>query len=110
MARPRALTKKWSRDRVREHRQREKDRAELMALFSAAAPEGIEKHIRYSLAVEDGEVRLVWDITDEGAAFIDKFCSNIEGRSYDPKAVMRELSLHIGKQLIRRAYDGQKGE
>ncbi len=105
------LTKKeGNRERVRAHRQREKDRAKLMAMFSAAAPEGIEDHIHYRLAVEDGEPRLVWNLDEAGAAFINEFAANIDGLSVDPKAVMRELSLHIGKKLIRRAYDEQKGE
>ena len=91
-------------------KQQKKDRAQLMALFVAAAPEGIEKHIKYSLEVEDGAIRLVWDKDDEGAAFINEFSANIEGKSYDPDAVMRELSIHIGQKMVRRTYDGQKGK
>ena len=91
-------------------KQQEEDRAELMAAFSAAAPEGLGEHVRIGLEIEDGEPRLVWNLDDVGAAFINEFAANIDGLSVDPKAVMRELSLHIGKKLIRRAYDGQKGE
>ena len=106
----RIITKKENREAVKQHRQREKDRAELMAMFSAAAPEGIGNHIRLRLAVEDGEPRLVWNLDEAGAAFINEFAANIGGLSVDPKAVMRELSLHIGKKLIRQEYDWQKGE
>ena len=94
-------------------KQQEEDRAELMAMFLAAAPEGIEDHIHYSLEVEDGEVRLVWDLDEASAAFINEFASSIKltnGRTVSGGEVMRELSLHLGKKLIRRAYDGQKGE
>ena len=77
MARPRALTKKWSRDRVREHRQREKDRAELMAVFSAACPKGIGEHIGIRIELEGGEPRLVWNLDDVGAAFLNEFAASI---------------------------------
>ena len=91
-------------------KQQEEDRARLMAMFSAAAPDGIGKHINIRLEVEDGEDRLVWKLDDEGAAFINEFAANIDGLSVDPKAVMRELSLHIGKKLSRQEYPWQKGE
>ena len=52
----------------------------------------------------------MWNLDEAGAAFINKFAANIAGFSADPNAVMRELSLHIGKNLSRRAYDWQKGE
>ena len=94
-------------------KQQEKDRAELMAMFSAAAPEGIGKHITLRLAVENGEDRLVWHLDEEGAAFINEFAGSIKlssGRTVPGQLVMRELSLHIGKKLSRQEYDWQRGE
>ena len=102
-----ALTKKGNRERVKQHRQREKDRASLMAVFSAAAPEGIGEHVRIGLEVEDGEPRLVWNLDEAGAAFINEFAASIGA---PPDGVMRELSLHIGKKLIRQEYDWRKGK
>lgn len=106
----RTITKKENREAVKAHRQREKAREKLMAAFTAAAPEGIEKEISYRLEIEDGEPRLVWHLEPKGAAFINEFAANIDGFSVDPRAVMRELSLHIGRGLIRRAYDRQRGD
>ena len=106
----RTITKKENREAVAQHRQREKDRAELMALFSAATPEGIGEHISMSLEMEDGEPRLVWNLDDVGAKFINEFAASIKLSSGDKvpvQLVMRELSLHIGKKLTRREYDWQ---
>ena len=94
-------------------KQAAEDRVELMTAFVAAAPEGIEEHISYRLAVEDGEVRLVWDLSDDGAAFFNEFAASIKmsnGRKVSGHEVMRVLSVHIGQKMIRRTYDGQKGE
>ena len=102
-----AHTAVGTRERVQQHRQREKARAKLMAAFFAAAPEGIGKHITIRLEVENGEDRLVWHLDEAGAAFLNKFAANIEGFSVDPNAVMRELSLHIGRKLARHEYDWQ---
>ena len=107
------LTRKENLKAVRAYQQREKDRAELMAMFLAAVPEGIEDHIHYRLEVEDGELRLVWNLDDEGAAFINEFAGSIKlssGRKVPGQQVMQELSPHIGKTMVQRAYDGQKGE
>ena len=108
-----ALTKKeGNRERVREHRQREKDRAKLMAVFSAACPKGIGEHIRIRIELEDGEPRLVWNLDAEGAAFLNEFAASIitDPNTGGANDVMRELSLHIGKKLARREYDWQNGE
>ena len=91
----------------------EKARAELMADFSAAAPEDIGEHISFRLAVENGEDRLVWHLDEEGAAFINEFAATLKlssGQTVPGQLVMRELSLHIGKKLSRQEYDWQKGE
>ena len=98
------LTRKKNLKAVRAYQQREKDRAELMAMFSAAAPKGIGEHIRFSFEVEDGETRLVWDKDEVGAAFINEFAASL---GLTGELVMRELSLHVGKKLIRREYDWQ---
>ena len=80
-----------------------------MAAFSAAAPEGIGEHIRISLELEDGEPRLVWNLDEVGAAFVNDFAASLgkPGRSGD---FLAALSLHIGKKLSRGGYDWQKEE
>ena len=106
-----ALTKKeGNRERVREHRQRERDRAELMRVFSAACPEGIGEHIRISLELEDGEPHLAWYLDDEGAKFINDFAATIEmpgDQKFPADLVLRELSVYMGKKLMGREYDWQ---
>ena len=89
-------------------RQGENDRAQLMAAFSAAAPETIGEHIRLSVTLEDSEPRLVWDLDEIGAAFVNDFAASLgkPGRSGD---LLAALSLHIGKKLSRGGYDWQKG-
>ena len=85
-------------------KEQEKARAELMAAFSAAAPEGIGEHISLSLAVENGEDRLVWHLDEAGAAFMNKFAATLKlssGQTVPGQLVMRELSLHIGKKLSK---------
>ena len=79
-----------------------------MAAFSAAAPEGIGKHVRFRLEMQDGEARLVWDLDEQGAAFINEFATSL-GKPGRGKDFMAALSLHIGKKLIRRDYDWQEG-
>ena len=105
------LTKKeGNRERVREHRQREKDRAELMAMFSAACPEGIGEHIRIGLELENGEPHLVWNLDEEGAKFINEFAATIPmpgDQKFPGDLVLRELSMYMGKKLMGREYDWQ---
>ena len=92
-------------------KQKEEDRAELAARFAAAAPDGIGKHIKISLEVENGEPRLVWKPDDVGAKFINDFAATIPmqgDQKFPADLVLRELSLHIGKKLIGREYDWPK--
>ena len=88
-------------------KQKEEDRAELMAMFLAAAPEGIGKHVTLSLAIENGEHRLVWHLDETGAAFINEFAGSIKlssGQKVPGQFVMRgELSLPKGRPLSCRS-------
>ena len=69
-----------------------------MQALSAAAPEGIGQHIRFSFAMEQGEPRAVWNLDDKGAAFINEFADSI---GIPANLILRELSLHAGTLLIR---------
>lgn len=89
------------RVQVKEHRQRDKDRAAFLQDMLSKAPEGIGKHVRISMEVQDGELRVVWDKDEVGAAFINEYADSIGAPS---GWLLSELSIEVGRRLIRGAY------
>ena len=66
------------------------------------APDGIGQHVRFSMEVEDGELRIVWNLDDEGAAFINEYA---DGIGLPAHLVLKEISVEAGRRLIRGAYE-----
>ena len=54
------------------------------------------------MEVQDGELRVVWDKDEVGAAFINEYADSIGMPAY---LLLKELSIEAGRRLIRGAYD-----
>ena len=90
------------RVQVKESRQRDKDRAAFLQDMLSTAPEGIGKHVRIGMEVQDGELRVVWKLDDVGAAFVNEYADSIGAPAH---LLLKELSIEVGRRLIRGAYE-----
>lgn len=94
--------RQYMKDKVKEHRQREKDRKDLIRDFMANAPEGIGEHIRFGFHEVDGQMECYIDLKDQaGADYMNEYSQRL---GIDPKAVMREMAQHALMKLKRGEF------
>lgn len=98
---PRTIKKvrKQMRDNLREHRKREKARAEFVAAFISEAPAGIGQHVRFGIEYEDGEMRAVINLDDVGAKYVNDFAARHV--IANPMEVVEQLAIAAGRKFQR---------
>lgn len=102
MAKTKEQNAKHQRDFRERERMKDQARAKQLDHMLSTAPDGIGQHVRLSLGVEDGEARIVWNLDDAGAAFINEYADSIEVPAH---LLLKELSIEAGRRLIRGAYE-----
>ena len=108
MARPRALTRKWSRDRVREHRQREKDRKVFMAGLFQDAPDGFGQRVRFRFEHSaDGVPVVTINLPDQECAdHVNRFAASV---GVAPDTVLEAFAKEAGRRLVNGDFQVSKG-
>ena len=93
---------KHQRDFRERERMKDQARAKLLNHMLSTAPDGMGEHVRLSLGVENGEARLIWNLDEVGAKFVNEYADSI---GVPADLLLRKLSIEAGRRLIRGAYE-----
>ena len=105
----RIITKKENREAVQQHREREKDRAQLIAALFEDAPDGFGRRVRFRFEYDaDGVEMVTINLPDQECAdHVNSFAASV---GINPNVVLNALAKEAGRRLVNGDFRVSKGE